>query len=42
MKTKKVKVVLSGMGGELETDVPFKLFHPRPAILDTFCFLEQF
>ncbi|XP_040580851.1 arrestin homolog [Lepeophtheirus salmonis] len=26
----KVKLVLSGMGGELEVDVPFKLLHPRP------------
>jgi len=25
-----VKLVLSGMGGELEVDVPFKLLHPRP------------
>lgn len=26
----KVKVLLGGMGGELETDLPFKLVHPRP------------
>jgi len=26
----KVRVQLSGMGGELETDIPFKLVHPRP------------
>lgn len=26
----KVKLVLGGMGGELETDLPFKLVHPRP------------
>merc|ERR1712098_46325 len=26
----KVKLMLSGMGGELETDLPFKLVHPRP------------
>jgi len=26
----KVKVLLSGMGGELEVDLPFKLVHPRP------------
>ena len=26
----KVKVTLGGMGGELETDLPFKLVHPRP------------
>lgn len=26
----KVKVILSGMGGELETDLPFKLVHPMP------------
>jgi len=26
----KVKLILSGMGGELETDLPFKLVHPRP------------
>ena len=28
----KVKLILSGMGGELETDVPFKLVHPRPSM----------
>jgi len=28
--TIKVKVVIGGMGGELETDLPFKLVHPRP------------
>ena len=27
-----VKLILSGMGGELEVDLPFKLFHPRPSI----------
>ena len=26
----KVKIVLSGMGGDLEVDMPFKLVHPRP------------
>eukprot|EP00088_Acartia_fossae_P007548 TRINITY_DN13551_c0_g1_i2.p1 TRINITY_DN13551_c0_g1~~TRINITY_DN13551_c0_g1_i2.p1 ORF type:complete len:400 (-),score=83.22 TRINITY_DN13551_c0_g1_i2:621-1820(-) len=26
----KVKVILGGMGGELETDLPFKLVHPKP------------
>ena len=26
----KIKLVLSGMGGELETDLPFKLVHPCP------------
>jgi len=26
----KVKLMLGGMGGELETDLPFKLVHPRP------------
>merc|ERR1719483_151335 len=26
----KVKLILSGMGGELETDLPFKLVHPKP------------
>jgi len=26
----KIKLILSGMGGELETDLPFKLVHPRP------------
>jgi len=26
----KIKLQLSGMGGELETDLPFKLVHPRP------------
>jgi len=26
----KVKIILGGMGGELETDVPFKLVHPKP------------
>ena len=26
----KVKIILSGMGGELEVDLPFKLVHPRP------------
>jgi len=25
----KVKIVLSGMGGELDVDLPFKLLHPR-------------
>jgi len=30
----KVRVVLSGMGGELETDLPFKLVHPRPDSLE--------
>jgi len=30
----KVKVVLSGMGGELETELPFKLVHPRPESLE--------
>jgi arrestin-2 len=30
----KVKLVLSGMGGELETDLPFKLVHPRPDSLE--------
>ena len=28
----KVKLVLGGMGGELETDLPFKLVHPRPGL----------
>ena len=28
----KIKLQLSGMGGELETDLPFKLVHPRPSI----------
>ena len=27
----KIKLVLTGMGGELETDLPFKLVHPRPS-----------
>ena len=27
-----VKLVLSGMGGELDIDLPFKLFHARPSI----------
>ena len=27
----KIKLVLSGMGGELETDLPFKLVHPCPS-----------
>lgn len=27
----KVKIILSGMGGDLEVDLPFKLVHPRPA-----------
>lgn len=26
----KIKVILGGMGGELETDLPFKLVHPKP------------
>merc|ERR1711936_426586 len=26
----KIKLILSGMGGELETDLPFKLVHPCP------------
>ena len=26
----KVKLMLGGMGGELETDLPFKLVHPHP------------
>lgn len=26
--------MLSGMGGELETDLPFKLVHPRPDSLE--------
>lgn len=26
----KVKLILGGMGGELETDLPFKLVHPKP------------
>jgi len=30
----KVRVVLNGMGGELETDLPFKLVHPRPGSLE--------
>jgi len=30
----KVRLVLSGMGGELETDLPFKLVHPRPDSLE--------
>ncbi|XP_023327176.1 phosrestin-1 [Eurytemora carolleeae] len=30
----KVKVLLGGMGGELETDIPFKLVHPRPDSLE--------
>ena len=25
-----VKLMLGGMGGELETDLPFKLVHPHP------------
>ena len=25
-----VKLILTGMGGELEVDVPFKLVHPKP------------
>ena len=29
-----MRIVLNGMGGELETDLPFKLVHPRPGILD--------
>ena len=28
----KVTLVLSGMGGELAVDLPFKLVHPRPGI----------
>ena len=28
----KIKLILSGMGGELETDLPFKLVHPRPSM----------
>ena len=32
-----VKVILGGMGGELETDLPFKLVHPKPdSIVSTF------
>ena len=27
----KIKLVLGGMGGELETDLPFKLVHPCPS-----------
>jgi len=30
----KVKLMLSGMGGELETDLPFKLVHPKPDSLE--------
>lgn len=30
----KVKLILSGMGGELETDLPFKMVHPRPDSLE--------
>jgi len=30
----KVRLVLSGMGGELETDLPFKLVHPKPDSLE--------
>ena len=26
----KVKLILSGMGGEMDCDLPFKLVHPRP------------
>jgi len=26
----KVKLILTGMGGDLEVDLPFKLVHPRP------------
>ncbi len=26
----KVKIILGGMGGDLEVDLPFKLVHPRP------------
>jgi len=26
----RVKIILSGMGGELEVDLPFKLVHPKP------------
>ena len=29
----KVTLRLSGMGGELEVDLPFKLNHPKPGIL---------
>lgn len=32
----KVKIFLSGMGGELEVDLPFKLVHPRPGKCDAF------
>ena len=28
--TIKVKLILSGMGGEMDCDLPFKLVHPRP------------
>ena len=29
----RVKIALSGMGGDLEVDIPFKLVHPRPGTL---------
>ena len=37
----KVKLVLSGMGGELEVDLPFKLVHPRPGKNGKMCFLFE-
>ena len=33
LKLFQIKVLLSGMGGELEVDVPFKLVHPRPGMI---------
>ena len=30
----KVKIILTGMGGDLEVDLPFKLVHPRPGKKD--------
>ena len=29
----RIKLVMACMGGELETDLPFKLVHPRPSII---------
>lgn len=34
----RVKVNCGTLGGELVTDVPFKLMHPAPGMLDYFCF----
>ena len=37
----KVTLVLSGMGGELVVDVPFKLVHPRPGKILVYFDSEQ-